>query len=461
MSTVQRSWRGPRARPFLALSIVLHLALLLGVYSAGAYRTQTTAPAAQRARISAALDAARRTQMQRQVRALQDMQRQMAKQAGDSDGKPAAGSDDLPDDPQALLQRAQALADKINATAQKARAAELARLLKITPEAARAKLQVQDIAKAKLDAAAAAAVNKTPGDAIAQLEKQARSALERQAQAQARQDQGSLVQTRRDGQPHSSGPAAAAAQRSNTGGQKPSGAAAMAGGPSAGSSGSGSSGSGDSSSGNGAMAGAPSSGGFKDPRSYGATVQANAVDATALRPGAGRIIGRGGPLATRIYLNSWYILGPFEGLGAGSLNAPFPPEKGVDLDAAYEGLGQRVLVWDYQTSAAYPFVPQPRAENSVYFAYTEIRVDDTQEVWLEIGADDDSKLWLNDDLVWTGTSGNKPWYRQPFYSLKDDMQRLNLVEGRRRVLLKAGRNRLLFKLYNGIDLMFFAVVVTP
>jgi hypothetical protein len=45
--------------------------------------------------------------------------------------------------------------------------------------------------------------------------------------------------------------------------------------------------------------------------------------------------------------------------------------------------------------------------------------------------------------------------------LKDDIQRLNLVEGRRHVQLKAGRNRLLFKLYNGIDLMFFAVVVTP
>jgi hypothetical protein len=29
------------------------------------------------------------------------------------------------------------------------------------------------------------------------------------------------------------------------------------------------------------------------------------------------------------------------------------------------------------------------------------------------------------------------------------------------VKLKAGRNRLLFKLYNGIDLMFFAVVVSP
>jgi hypothetical protein len=37
----------------------------------------------------------------------------------------------------------------------------------------------------------------------------------------------------------------------------------------------------------------------------------------------------------------------------------------------------------------------------------------------------------------------------------------NLVEVRRRVTLHAGRNTLLFKLYNGIDLMFLSVVITP
>jgi hypothetical protein len=133
----------------------------------------------------------------------------------------------------------------------------------------------------------------------------------------------------------------------------------------------------------------------------------------------------------------------------------------VDLDAAYEGSRGRVLQWQYQSNAGYPFVPQPRAENAVYFAYTEVMVDEAQEVWLEIGADDDSKLWLNDALVWTSGTGDKRWYRQPFYQLKDDIGKLNLVEGSQRVKLRAGRNTLLFKLYNGIDLMFFSVVLSP
>jgi hypothetical protein len=90
----------------------------------------------------------------------------------------------------------------------------------------------------------------------------------------------------------------------------------------------------------------------------------------------------------------------------------------------------RVLRWQYQSNAGYPFVPQPRAENAVYFAYTEVMVDEAREVWLDFGADDDSKLWLNGDLVWTSGAAE-------------------------------ARNTLLFKLYNGIDLMFFAVVLSP
>jgi hypothetical protein len=435
----RRAWRGPRAQPFLALSIVLHLALLAVLYHAAGYRSQQpAAQAQQRARVSAALEAARRTQMKRQVRALETMQRQLAQQTGEgSAAQPAAA--DLPDDPQALLQRAQQLAEKIAQTAQKARAAELARLLKTTPEAALAQLQAQ--ARVKPPAPV-----QPPAVAIAQLEQQARTALEKQQQRQQQREQGALMAARGDAS--GAGPAAKAAAGKPTG--------TTAGGSRSGSSSSGSGG--GSAGGSGPMS---TGSGFSDPRQYSAMVRADAVDAGTLRAGSGRVWGPGGALANRIYLNSWYILGPFEGLGPSSLTQIYPPERGVDLDAAYEGLGQRVLTWDYQTSAAYPFVPQPRAENSVYFAYTEIRVEAAREVWLEIGADDDSQLWLNDELVWTSGSGNKPWYRQPFYSLHTDIAQLNLVEGRRRVKLLAGRNRLLFKLYNGIDLMFFSVVVSP
>jgi hypothetical protein len=88
-------------------------------------------------------------------------------------------------------------------------------------------------------------------------------------------------------------------------------------------------------------------------------------------------------------------------------------------------------------------------------------MEEARDVWLDIGADDDSKLWLNDKLVWTSDGGDKPWYHVPYYNLQPEMARYGLVEGTRRVHLQAGRNTLLFKLYNGIDLMFFSVVLRP
>jgi hypothetical protein len=439
-----RTWRGPRPRPFLALSILLHLALLVALYAAGPYRAKAPSTEVRQARMTAALEQARRKQMQRQVRAMDEALRKMAAQAGESPEAvdPRAG---LPNEPQALLQHAQQLAEKIQRTQQKIRAAELARLLKIKPEEALAKLKAE--AKAPPKTAA------TPAAAIAQLEQQARTALAQVQQQQKQREQGSLI---------------AAQNRSQSGAQnapQTRSAATNKAGPgqgqglNAGSSGSGAAGKGVGATGG---AGDPSGGGgFRDPRNYEAMVQPQLVNAQTLRVGAGRVLGAGGAWATRVYLNSWYVLGPFEGLGASSLEQRLPPEAGVDLDAAYEGLGQRVLQWQYQVNAGYPFVPQPRAENAVYYAYTEVHSDVVQEVWLEIGADDDSKLWFNDELVWVSGRGDKPWYRQPFYRLNTEIGQLNLVEGRRRVLLRQGRNRLLFKLYNGIDLMFFSVVISP
>ncbi len=450
-------WRVPRGRPYLALSLALHAALLGALYLWGPQPAKPLPPEQRQARMTAALEQARRTQMQRQVRSLQEMQQKLAATAGEkpkegeSAGDPQAA---LPTDPQALLQRAQALADRIKQTEQKARAAELARLLKIKPEAAVAQIKAED---KKQTAANPPPVPKTPAEAIARLEQQARSALERQQQRDKQREQGTLLTAQNaTGTKPPTGPTDKA-RDANTGAGLSAGSS---------SSGSSSQGTGGASSGGQAGAGLPSAGGgFSDPRVYGAMLKSSDINSQTLRVGAGRVLGPGGPVATRVYMNSWYILGPFDGVSAASLQEIYPPEvgggAGVDLDAAYEGFRGRVLQWQYQTSAAYPFVPQPRAENAVYFAYTEVMVDEAREVWLEIGADDDSKLWLNDELVWTSGIGNKPWYRQPFYTLKDDINKLNLVEGTQRVKLRAGRNSLLLKLYNGIDLMFFSVVVSP
>ena len=104
--------------------------------------------------------------------------------------------------------------------------------------------------------------------------------------------------------------------------------------------------------------------------------------------------------------------------------------------------------------------PISPAEDAVFYAWTKLRVDRDTTVWLDIGADDDSRLWLNDTLVWASGDQDKAWYHRPFHALGPAIAAYDLVEGRRRVTLHAGRNTLLFKLYNGIDLMFLSVVIT-
>ena len=105
-------------------------------------------------------------------------------------------------------------------------------------------------------------------------------------------------------------------------------------------------------------------------------------------------------------------------------------------------------------------VPPDRRADSVYYAYTELRLDEDRDVWIAIAADDDSKMWLDERLVWISSPGDKPWYHPPYYLRDELVGSLALTEGQRRVHLSAGVHRLLFKLYNKDDRTFFSVVLS-
>jgi hypothetical protein len=201
--------------------------------------------------------------------------------------------------------------------------------------------------------------------------------------------------------------------------------------------------------------------GLVDVRNYSRAADLPRVAPASVRAGRGRVLGRGGELADRVYLDQWYVVGPFDARGPRSLQEAYPPEWGVDLDAVYRGKNGSLLQWVLADGPAYPFVPPDRAEDAVFYAWTEVRVERDTTGWLDIGADDDSKLWVNDALVWVSGDADKAWYHKPFHALDERVAAYDLVEGRRRVTLHAGRNTLLFKLYNGIDLTFLSVVITP
>ena len=444
-----------RRHPYFVLALALHV-LVVGLLLArdgAALRRADEARVASR--VEASLEQARRLQVQRSVQRLEDMQRrlQAATGAAPSDAG-ASGAGDAATPP---LQRAQALADRIEQVEQAERAKALARLAKIAPAQALAKIRAEDAAaRAKQPP-----LPSDPGDAAAQLEQRARHALERQAQRMALAEQGDPLTLAHAG----GGQATGGQGRGQGNGSSQVGAGAH------GRGGAGNADGGGHGAGNGVahgvvdldLAGGPlrAEAGFADPRNYTRPEDLPRITRASVHPGRGRVLGRGGEFADRVYLDPWYVAGPFEARGPRSLQQAYPPEWGVDLDAVYRGKGGELLHWVRADSPDYPFIPPDRAEDAIYYVWTELRVDRDTDVWLDIGADDDSKLWVDDTLVWASGDQDKAWYHEPFYRLSRELAAYDLVEGRRRVRLHAGRHTLLFKLYNGIDLMFLSVVVTP
>lgn len=451
-------WLGPRggAWRFALLSLLLHAVAAFVLWRHGPWPIATGAGTAS-ARPTTVADAQRQREARTEARAreIEALARRAAGQPAARDG--ARSREARPEAPAAAasatpLARIQQAAQALESRDRAQRAEELSRLLRIPIDEARARV-----------AAEMPRPTPEPRDeaaALAQWEQRAQEAAQRLEQRAERQTEGAQIQPGH-AEP-SGGPAGSAADRV-------AGPAGDPNGPRTGNARTGGSGGGAStgsgpSARNGRADGAapPLEGpsGFADPRRY-APDATTAADARALTPvSRARRVGAGGPTTGRIVLDRWYVAGPFDADGPRDLTRRvYPPELSVDLDAVYEGQGGRLLRWQWSDQPGYPFVPQPRRENAVYFAYTELVVDQAQDVWLDLGVDDDARLWLNDALVWTSGPESKPWYRQPYYTLRRDIDNRSLVEASQRVRLKAGRNRLLLKLYNGIDLMFFSVVV--
>ena len=196
-------------------------------------------------------------------------------------------------------------------------------------------------------------------------------------------------------------------------------------------------------------------------RSYDAVIATQKIDQQSMRAFDGRIIGAGADFTNRIYLNAWYLIGPFVANKAIPEEA-LPPESGVDLDAAYFGKGRQLLQWEYVETKSYPFVPPNAEGDAVYYGYTEIMLDKDRVLIADIGSDDDAKIWVNDALVWRGNNSRKPWYYEGgFRPRQADRATYNLTEGSVALKLKKGRNRIMFRLFNGYADTFFSMVLRP
>jgi hypothetical protein len=155
-----------------------------------------------------------------------------------------------------------------------------------------------------------------------------------------------------------------------------------------------------------------------------------------------------------LYLDTWYIIGPWENFGKLDHRDIFPPELSIDFDAEYLGKNQTSgpdkgkpmkLKWQFTQSGRIQVVPPDERSNAVYYAYTEVHFEQDTDMLLAVASDDSSKLWINDIVVWDDKT-HSDW---------------RIGEGSRKVFFKKGYNRLLLRLENRGSETEFSVLICP
>jgi hypothetical protein len=461
-------------RPYLSASVALHAAVLGLLAAFGSYELALRQGAADAVEVASSLRATREASTAKRLQDLQTIKELLEKSAGREETKPEPGSaaEAPPQTPQEALARARELAQAIEKLDEDIRAEELAKLTgSPKPPAGTASVAApaQPVAQAQAGMAAGEAAS-TPGAAPPMAEASggrlsaagpAASGAAASVSAEAAAGEVAALETKAR---------ETLAKRLKRLEAKANGVQVEVGGQGGGQ----------------ADGGRPGPEGVRariadfigreaepktastryDGRNYfdHGVARIPAVDASSLVLGRGRMFGPGGEYANRVYLNSWYVIGPFPGQhGEGMFsNPPHPPETAVLLDAVYYGKDQRVLRWHYVTAQSYPLIVTNNIEDSVYYGYTEVSVDQDCDLTAWIGADDDAQIYLNDRLVWKGGNVNKGAYFEAVYNQdRGYLRDYNRTEGRRVLHFNKGRNKLFFKLSNGPNGAYLSFVLTP
>jgi len=135
-----------------------------------------------------------------------------------------------------------------------------------------------------------------------------------------------------------------------------------------------------------------------------------------------------------MFIDTWYIIGPFPNPARRNIDTKFPPDSVIDLDAAYPGKAGKFVRWQFKQSSTVQIIPPDQEAYAIYYAYTTLWMDEARDMWIAVGSDDFSKIWINDMLVWASGMQQKPW---------------SASEGYRKVHFKKGLNRILDRVENG------------
>lgn len=152
----------------------------------------------------------------------------------------------------------------------------------------------------------------------------------------------------------------------------------------------------------------------------------------------------GGPGSKWMFVDSWYIIGPFPNPQRINIDTKFPPDSVIDLDAQYPGADGKPLRWQFKQSLRAGIHPPGEQPYSIYYAYTTLWFDEPRDLWIAVGSDDFSKLYLNNQIVWSSGQVQKVW--RP-------------GEGLRKVHFKKGLNRVLMRVENGQASCLFSLML--
>ncbi len=158
----------------------------------------------------------------------------------------------------------------------------------------------------------------------------------------------------------------------------------------------------------------------------------------------GRRLDKAGRDAQWMYLDTWYIIGPFPNPGRRNVDKEFPPNTVVDLDARYPGKDGQMVGWQFLQSSRPDIIPPWRYGTMIYYAYTEVWSNEQRDLWVALGSDDNSRVWFNDQLIWKSNYRLKPW--------RPD-------EGYRKVTFRKGINRILYRVENGSFITEFSFII--
>lgn len=166
---------------------------------------------------------------------------------------------------------------------------------------------------------------------------------------------------------------------------------------------------------------------------------------------AGRIISKQGLKKSNFYIDTWYIMGPFDNKYQTNINASFLPESDRDLDTQTIGMMPNLpLRWVYVRSPRqriepdFSNVPNNMAPNDcVYYGRAEIWVEDAGKYFVSVGSDDFGKLWVNGKKIWESRKEAKS------YRADEETLEIDFVKG---------VNDLLFRCTNRGGTMGWSVV---